>query len=148
MFGQDIISEHESLKAVITKVNTSAANVSFVTQSNLERYKNPPEHKHPPLPLKTSLFIGTDVSGLRQEDLNQLPADGVCQRTSSISYYDTSPSCQSRQITAGNGMSHPEHLSHSIPLYRSIFLPPSSCLSLSLVIESALHALRSTQRCL
>lgn len=42
-------------------------------------------------------------------------------------------------------MSHPQHLSHSIPLYLLFFfLPLAVCLLLSLVIETALHALRST----
>ncbi len=49
------------------------------------------------------------------EDLNQLPANGVCKWASSISYYDMPQSCQSRQITGGNHMAHPEHLSHPIP---------------------------------
>jgi len=105
-----------------------------------KQYRDPHLNINTPPPLKTSPFIGTDVILRTQVDLNQLSATGVCKRTSSISYYDMPLSCQSRQITAGNHMSHPEHLSFPIASYRLIclFFSPLSCLSL--VIVTALHA--------
>lgn len=109
-----------------------------------KRYRDPHTKVNTPPQLKTSPFIGTDVNLATPEDLNQLPANGVCKRASSISYYDMPWSCQSRQISAGNHMAHPEHLSHPIPPYHLIrFFFSFSCLSL--VVVTALHTISEPQ---
>ncbi len=104
----------------------------------------PTQSKHPPQ-LKTSPFIGTDVNLATPEDLNQLPANGVCKRASSISYYGHAMELSIKTNYCRKSHGPPRNTSHIqfLPTHLIRFFFSFSCLSL--VVVTALHTVSEPQ---